>query len=419
MSPLQPVRGTTDHLPELKAAHHHVTDTALAVSQLYGYAEMATPIFEFTEVFSRPLGASSDVVTKETYSFEDRGGSSLTLRPEGTAAAMRAVISNGLTQTLPHRWFYQGPMFRYERPQKGRMRQFHQIGAEYIGVASAQADAEIIALGAHILSALGVLDKTVLHLNTLGDTQSRLAYRDALTAYLEPFKAELSEDSQRRLSTNPLRILDSKNETDRRLIADAPHLSDYLNDTSKAHFDQLTSLLTKANIAFEHDELLVRGLDYYAHSAFEFITSALGAQGTVLGGGRYDGLSEMLGGPELPAVGFAAGVERLALLAAPPAATGCDIAICAADKAAEAEAFGIAQQLRGAGCQTVMLSKNNLGKNLKAADRLGALYCVIIGSDELTSHQVMLRQMRDGHQELVAIDGLASHLSHHIALTKR
>ncbi len=408
MPPLQPVRGTTDHLPEQRAAHNHVVDTAHQIARLYGYAEMATPIFEFSEVFSRPLGASSDVVTKETYSFEDRGGTSLTLRPEGTAAAMRAVISNGLTQSLPHRWLYQGPMFRYERPQKGRMRQFHQIGAECIGIASPIADAEIIALGAQILDALGIADKTVLHLNTLGDTHSRDAYRTALTAYLEPYRDELSEDSKRRLETNPLRILDSKNETDRKLIADAPHLSDYLNDISKAHFEELTSLLDKASIAWHYDPLLVRGLDYYAHSAFEFITDHLGAQGTVLGGGRYDGLSQMLGGPALPAVGFAAGIERLALLTDAPSEMGCDVAICAADVDAHTDAFALAQSLRCATLQTVALTSNNLRKNLKAADKTGCAYCVIVGSDELANQQVIVRDMKTGEQEAVPCEGLAS-----------
>ena len=410
MSSLQPVRGTTDHLPEQRAAHNHVVDTAHKIAKLYGYAEMATPIFEFSEVFSRPLGTSSDVVTKETYSFEDRGGAALTLRPEGTAAAMRAVISNGLTQSLPHRWFYQGPMFRYERPQKGRMRQFHQIGAELIGIASAHADAEIIGLGAQILDALGIADKTVLHLNTLGDTESRAAYRTALVAYLKPYQDALSEDSQRRLETNPLRILDTKNETDRALLADAPTLADYLNDSSKAHFEQLTQLLDKASIAWKYDPLLVRGLDYYAHSAFEFITEHLGAQGTVLGGGRYDGLSQMLGGPALPAVGFAAGIERLALLAAPPETAFLAVGLCAADGDAQSDAFALAQHLRAADIQTITFHNRNLRKNLKNADQSGCSYCVIVGSDELADNTVIVRDMETGEQQIVVTENLTQTL---------
>ena len=320
-------RGTADLLPKDKDRHNHVVSVALDVARRSGYQDMATPMFEFTEVFSRPLGDSSDVVAKETYSFEDRGGAGLTLRPEGTASAMRAVISNGLTQSLPLRWFYSGPMFRYERPQKGRLRQFHQFGCELIGPASPLADAEIITLGAAILSELNVLPHTKLHLNSLGDQESRLAYRQALIDYLSQYRSSLSEDSQRRLDTNPLRILDSKSESDQAILTEAPRLPTYLSGAAKAHFDQVSACLNKAAIEFVLDPLLVRGLDYYSHTAFEFITDALGAQGTVLGGGRYDGLSETLGGPPLPAVGFAAGIERLALLGADHAAPEPDICI--------------------------------------------------------------------------------------------
>ncbi|MGB1895311.1 MAG: histidine--tRNA ligase, partial [Candidatus Puniceispirillaceae bacterium] len=311
MDTIQPVRGTSDLLPAEKAKHNYVIEHAKQGAGQFGYADMSTPIFEFTDVFSRPLGASSDVVAKETYSFEDRGGTGLTLRPEGTAAAMRALISNGLTQSLPQRWFYAGPMFRYERPQKGRMRQFHQIGCELIGPASALADAEIIACGVHILKSLGVLEHTNLHLNTLGDTQSRDAYRSALVSYLERYRSALSEDSQRRLDSNPLRILDSKSEADKSILQEAPRLNACLTPAAQAHFETVKQALEAASITWVEDLFLVRGLDYYSHTAFEFITDQLGAQGTVLGGGRYDGLSQTLGGPLLPAVGFAAGIERL------------------------------------------------------------------------------------------------------------
>ncbi len=402
MKQMQPVRGTSDLIPEEKVRQNHVISTALNVAERYGFRDMATPIFEFTEVFSRPLGASSDVVSKETYTFEDRGGTSLTLRPEGTAAAMRAVISNGLTQALPHRWFYAGPMFRYERPQKGRMRQFHQFGCELIGAHSVLADAEIIGCGSQILDELGALDKCVLHLNSLGDTQSRQNFREALITYFTHFSDDLSEDSRRRLETNPLRILDSKDDGDRALLDDAPRLPDYLSDEARRHFDGVIAALDAASIGWTHDPFLVRGLDYYAHTAFEFVTDALGAQGTVLGGGRYDGLSETLGGPVLPAVGFAAGVERLALLIEQPHLPGSDIAVLAADETAEAASFGIAQSLRYAGLSAVHLMSGAMGKKMKQAHKIGCRFVVILGADELGRDVAIVKDMQTGTQSDIA-----------------
>ena len=346
MSKLQPARGTSDLLPAAMAAHRLVIDTAQDAAGRYGFQQMATPIFEFTEVFARPLGDSSDVVTKETYNFTDRGGESFTLRPENTAGVVRAMISNGLTQSLPLKYFYAGPMFRYERPQKGRMRQFHQIGIEYLGPTEALADAEIIACGARVLADLGVLDKCTLHLNSLGDSESRTAYRAALVAFFAQHEAALSPDSQARLQTNPLRILDSKDANDRALLVDAPRLQDHLNETSRAHFAGVTAALDRAGINWQFDPLLVRGLDYYCHTAFEFITDALGAQGTVLGGGRYDGLSEMLGGPAVAGVGWAAGVERLAMLVGDVMPAAPEIAVVSAEAAADAAAFALAETLR-------------------------------------------------------------------------
>ena len=417
MDLLQPVRGTADLLPEDKARHNYVVSVAQAVARRSGFQDMATPMFEFTQVFSRPLGASSDVVAKETYSFEDRGGTGLTLRPEGTASAMRAVISNGLTQSLPLRWFYAGPMFRYERPQKGRMRQFHQIGCELIGPTSPLADAEIISVGAAILSELNFLPHTKLHLNSLGDQKSRLAYRQALIDYLTPYRSSLSEDSQRRLENNPLRILDSKSEADQAILTEAPRLPSYLSDEAKAHFDQVSACLNKAAIEFILDPLLVRGLDYYSHTAFEFITNALGAQGTVLGGGRYDGLSETLGGPPLPAVGFAAGIERLALLGGNHAAAVPDIGLIAADTDAETEAFRLAVSLRQAGLSCVMLINGNMSKKMRAASRLGCASVVIAGSDELRRGAVSVRSMADGEQFEVGISKLTTWLSERLCET--
>jgi len=413
MKTLQPVRGTSDLLPQDKARHNHVISVAHDIAARFGFADMATPVFEFTDVFSRPLGASSDVVAKETYSFEDRGGTGLTLRPEGTAAVMRAVISNGLTQSLPLRWFYAGPMFRYERPQKGRMRQFHQIGAELIGPSSALADAEIIACGAEILRALNVHEQTRLHLNTLGDSDSRSAYRTALVSYFERCRADLSQDSQRRLDTNPLRILDSKSPQDRALLDQAPKLPDYLSVAAGAHFDRLCTALQAAGIEWEYDPLLVRGLDYYSHTAFEFITDQLGAQGTVLGGGRYDGLSEMLGGPPLAAVGFAAGVERLALLSTAAAAPAPDIALIAADAESETQMFALGCRLRAAGYAAVMMISGAMGKKMKAADRSGAPLALIAGAEELGRGSVNVRNMKDGQQTELAADALIDWLDAH------
>jgi histidyl-tRNA synthetase len=371
---------------------------------------MATPIFEFAEVFSRPLGDSSDVVTKETYNFTDRGGETFTLRPENTAGVVRAMISNGLTQSLPLKFFYAGPMFRYERPQKGRMRQFHQIGIEFLGPRDGLADAEIIACGARVLSDLGVLDKCKLHLNSLGDTDSRQAYRSALVAFLERHADDLSDDSQARLKTNPLRILDSKNAGDRDILVDAPRLDAHLNAESAAHFKAVTTALDAAGIKWEFDPLLVRGLDYYCHTAFEFITDALGAQGTVLGGGRYDGLSEMLGGPPVAGVGWAAGVERLAMLAGDVPVGVPRVAVMSAEPDADSTAFALAEAVRTAGIAVDLPSGGNIGKRMKKADRAGIRYAVILGGQELANGTVQLRDLGEGAQQEVAQTDLVARL---------
>ena len=415
MSKLQSPRGTADLMPEDMAGQRHVMDTAKSCAGVFGFEEMATPIFEFTDVFARPLGESSDVVTKETYSFTDRGGEGLTLRPEGTAGVVRALISAGLTQTLPQKFYYQGPMFRYERPQKGRMRQFHQVGVELLGPTSPLADAEVIALGAMMLDRLGVLGSCVLHLNSLGDGESRTAYRTALVAFLSDVKTQLSEDSQRRLETNPLRILDSKDETDRQLIADAPRLGDYLNAASSDHFGRVTEQLDAAGIDYIHDPKLVRGLDYYCHTAFEFITTDLGAQGTVLGGGRYDGLAETLGGPNVAGVGWAAGVERLALLSGQSPRLDAPLVLIALSDAdggmsAETTLFAMASAIRNKGQRVEMPFSGNLGKQLKRADKLGARYVGILGADESARGVIVLRDMQDGSQTDIPLDKAADHL---------
>jgi histidyl-tRNA synthetase len=404
MSRLQPARGTADLLPDSMAKHRLVIDAARTASARYGFQEMATPIFEFSEVFSRPLGESSDIVTKENYSFADRGGEILTLRPENTAGVVRAMISGGLTQSLPLKYFYAGPMFRYERPQKGRMRQFHQVGIEYLGPDDSLADAEIIACGARFLASLGVLDDCELHLNSLGDSDSRAAYRAALIAYLETFADQLSDDSKTRLAVNPLRILDSKDAGDRAILQDAPRLQDYLNDVSKAHFADLTAALDSAGVAWVFDPLLVRGLDYYCHTAFEFVTTSLGAQGTVLGGGRYDGLAEMLGGPKVAGVGWAAGIERLAMLVETASVNNPKVAILTADDGARQAAFRLAEQLRDAGIDIDLPTSGAMGKKLKKADKAGILTAVIMGSDELAKNTVQLRNLRDGSQQELPLD---------------
>ena len=404
MSRLQPARGTADLLPDSMAKHRLVIDAARTASARYGFQEMATPIFEFSEVFSRPLGESSDIVTKENYSFADRGGEILTLRPENTAGVVRAMISGGLTQSLPLKYFYAGPMFRYERPQKGRMRQFHQVGIEYLGPDDSLADAEIIACGARFLASLGVLDDCELHLNSLGDSDSRAAYRAALIAYLKKFADQLSDDSKTRLVVNPLRILDSKDAGDRVILQDAPRLQDYLNDVSKAHFADLTAALDSAGVAWVFDPLLVRGLDYYCHTAFEFVTTSLGAQGTVLGGGRYDGLAEMLGGPKVAGVGWAAGVERLAMLVETASVNNPKVAILTADDGARQAAFRLAEQLRDAGIDIDLPTSGAMGKKLKKADKAGIWTAVIMGSDELAKNTVQLRNLRDGSQQELPLD---------------
>src|SRR5690242_757041 len=280
MRPLQPVRGTQDLLPEAARRHRLVSETARATAGLYGFVEMATPIFEFTEVFARPIGEHTDIVAKEMYTFTDRGGEEVTLRPENTAGVVRAVISNGLVQSVPLKFFYSGPMFRYERPQKGRFRQFHQIGVELIGVAQPQADIEVIALGRRILDALGIGDRVLLELNTLGDIESRQAYRQALVSYFSARASELSEDSQRRLGRNPLRIFDSKEQTDQQVSAEAPVFAGYLNAASREFFDRVRKGLDRLGVTYLVNPRLVRGLDYYTHTAFEFVTTDLGAQGT-------------------------------------------------------------------------------------------------------------------------------------------
>jgi len=413
LSTLQPVRGTHDILPEDQRRFRRVVDVARTIAERYGYHEVATPIFEFAEVFKRTLGDTSDIVTKEMYTFTDRGGEEITLRPEGTAGVARAFISGGLSQHLPLKYFYHGPMFRYERPQKGRLRQFHQIGVELLGVPKPQGDIEVIAQGAAILRELKVIDRTVLELNTLGDQESRLAYRNALVGYFAEHQDRLSEDSRARLQRNPLRILDSKNEGDRRLVAEAPVYADFLNDASRAFFAAVREGLDALGIAYHVDRRLVRGLDYYSHTVFEFVTEALGAQGAVMSGGRYDGLIEVMGGPPTAGVGWAAGIDRLAMLLDASPAPVRPIAVVPVGAAQEVEAMKLAERLRGAGFAVELAYGGNMSKRLKRADRLAAVAAVLLGEDELARGAVTLRHLDSGQQEEVSFADLPARLAHY------
>ncbi len=411
MSALQPVRGTRDIMPDEMRRQRRVVEVACDLAARYGYPEMTTPIFEFTDVFRRPLGETSDVVAKEMYTFTDRGGDEITLRPEATAAVCRAFLSEGLTQQLPCKLFCHGPMFRYDRPQKGRWRQFHQINVELIGIPEPQGDVEIIALSVHILDELGVLGKTTLELNTLGDPASRKAYRDVLVAYFSDHRDQLSADSQARLERNPLRILDSKDKGDRRICAGAPPLSDHLNQESVDFFATVKRELEALGIAYELNPHLVRGLDYYTHTIFEFTTAELGAQSSVLGGGRYDGLIELLGGPPTPGVGWAGGIERLALLLDDAPAPPRPIAVVPVGAAAETAALKLTQSLRHADFAVDLGYGGNMKKRMKRANRVNARVAVMLGEDELAQNSATVRDLDSGEQELVSLDLLSDRLA--------
>jgi histidyl-tRNA synthetase len=416
MSKLQPVRGTHDILPEESLKRRFIEGALANICKRYGYGEIATPVFEFSEVFHRTLGDTSDVVTKETYTFTDRGGESLTLRPEFTASVVRAFISNGLQDQLPFKVFYQGPAFRYERPQKGRLRQFHQFGAELLGIADPIADIEMVAMSDHGLRALGLGGSVTLEINSLGDAESRAKYREALVSYFKGHQAALSEDSKNRLEKNPLRILDSKDEGDRKLITNAPRGHEYFTPTAADFFAQVKDSLGALNVAFKVNEKLVRGLDYYSHTVFEFTTEALGSQGTVLAGGRYDGLVSMMGGHDIPGVGFAAGIERLLALmevvnASKFPAAQKSFAVIPVDDAQAREALILTQQLREAGLVVELETRGNMGKKMKRSEKSGACAVIILGENELQSGHTVVKTLADGKQELIKRDALIAALS--------
>ncbi len=406
MSQLQPVRGTHDLLPDEMRRHRLVGETARLAAECFGFQEMATPIFEFAEVFKRTLGDTTDIVTKEMYTFTDRGGETVTLRPEATASVARAIISGGLTQHMPLKFFYRGPMFRYERPQKGRLRQFHQTGVELLGVREPLADIEVIASGVEFLRRLGAWDRCRLELNTLGDSSSRQAYRKVLVDYLGARRDKLSQDSRERLERNPLRILDSKDEADREVIAGAPVYSDHVNAESRDFFERVKDGLAALGIGFVIDPKLVRGLDYYCHTCFEITCDELGAQKTVLGGGRYDGLMEMMGGPAVPGVGWASGVERCAMLLRSVPAPRRPIAIIPLGGAAERMALILAHRLRSLDQVVDLGYSGNLGKRMKRANKLGARAALILGDDEIAAGAVTLRDLDSGEQHQVALTEL-------------
>jgi histidyl-tRNA synthetase len=407
---LRPPRGTHDVLGEDLRRHRHVAGTGRELARRYGYREIATPVFEHLEVFARTLGDTSDVVTKEMYVFEDRGGDRLCLRPENTAAVARAVITGGMAQDLPLKFFYHGAMFRFERPQKGRLRQFHQIGVELLGASEPMGDVEAIALGQHVLDELGIAGSVTLELNSLGDRESRAAYREALVGYLSGHKERLSAESLGRLERNPLRILDSKDEGDRAVLADAPPLAERLNQASRDFFDRVQEGLEQLGVAFRVNPRLVRGLDYYTHTAFEFVTAALGSQGAVIAGGRYDGLMREMGGPDVPGVGWAAGVERLAMLLSEAPAEERPVAVVPIGDAAEGPAWALAQRLRRAGVAVEIGYKGKPGQRMKRASKAGARYALSLGEDELARGVVRLRDLDSGADEEVAADSVAARL---------
>jgi histidyl-tRNA synthetase len=405
MSKYQSVRGTRDLLPELKQTFRLIDETAYKTAKNYGFKEIETPIFEFSDVFHRSLGETSDAVSKETYTFTDRGGDSITLRPEGTAGVVRSFISEGLAQQLPLKLYYYGPMFRYERPQKGRYRQFYQFGVEILGLESALADVECLDLAWTILKKLNLSERCLLEINTLGDVESRNAYREALVKFLTPFKSQLSADSQVRLEKNPMRILDSKDEGDKKIIAEAPLMENFLNETSKKFFNDVLAGLQNLNIPYKINSKLVRGLDYYCHTVFEFTTTELGAQSAILSGGRYDGLTEMLGGPKTAGVGWASGVDRLADLCGTNIhpETSVPISIIALGDKALAEAVKISSHLRNNGKYCEVFLTGNFKKKLEKANKLNTEHAILIFEQENGSFEYKHKNFKSGEEKILEL----------------
>lgn len=415
MAKIQAIRGMNDILPDQTPVWQYVESTVRRVLGQYGYQEIRMPVVEHTELFKRSIGEVTDIVEKEMYTFEDRNGDSLTLRPEGTAGCVRAAEEHGLLFNQTRRLWYTGPMFRHERPQKGRYRQFHQIGVECFGMAGPDIDAELLILTARLWSALGLSDHARLEINSIGTSDSRKVYRQALVAYLEQYQDKLDDDSKRRLTTNPLRILDSKDPATREILQGAPSLDDYLDDESRQHFEQLKAMLDAAGVAYTVNPALVRGLDYYGKTVFEWITDSLGAQGTICAGGRYDGLVEQLGGKPTVAVGFAMGLERLILLLetlelVPGHVNNqADIYVTAMGDQAVAPAMALAETLRNELPGRIVVSHCGGGSfksQMKKADRSGARFAVILGENEIAQGTAGLKPLRDDQpqQEIAQAD---------------
>lgn len=411
MSKIQSVRGTYDLYGAAKRKMKKVVAQASAVVEKYGFEEIETPIFEFTEVFARNLGDTSDIVTKEMYCFNDKGGESLTLRPEGTAGVVRAFVSNGLQQNLPVKFYYTGPMFRYERPQKGRQRQFTQFGVELLGVETPQADIEVIAMAYEFLEKLGLSGQVTVEINSLGDAESRDAYRAKLVAYLKEHYDELSEDSKNRLERNPLRVLDSKEECDREVVENAPLYADSLNKDSKDFFAKVLHGLDLLGIKYRVNNRLVRGLDYYSHTVFELTTDKLGAQGTVLAGGRYNGLVEQMGGGNVAGIGWACGVERLAMLLENDVEMPRPIAVIPMGEEAEDKALEVSDRLRQAGFRVEQSYSGNMKKRMAKAVKVNALKAVIIGADELSKGEAAVKDLDSGEQKNIKFENLIEEMS--------
>ncbi len=398
MKEIRTVRGVNDLLPGNMDKHIKIKEVGSKICKLFCYEEIDTPIFEFSDLFSKPLGETSDIVTKENYVFKDRSNNSLMLRPEGTTSVVRALINGGLTQDLPQRFFYSGPMFRYERPQKGRLRQFNQFGAELIGVDNFYGDVEVINLAYNFLKNINLINNITLYINSLGDNQSRNNYRNVLVLYLKKFEKDLSTESKIRLQSNPLRILDSKNKTDQAILKNSPKYFDYLNNESRSYYENVCNSLTKLGIPFKQDEKLVRGLDYYSHTTFEFKTSLLGAQDTVVAGGRYDGLSKMISNYSLPGVGWAAGIERLALMTINKYNSSPKVTLVSQSNELNSTILKYYKFLIDNDIKTEMIYSGTINKKLKRANKTSSEYAIIIGENELENNLVQLKNLRNGKQ---------------------
>ena len=408
VQPPQPVRGTQSLLGEEADRFHAVVAAFDRVRRLFGFKRVEVPVIEQTAVFARSLGETTDVVSKEMYSFEDKGGDSITLRPEFTAGIARAYLSEGWQQYAPLKVATHGPAFRYERPQKGRFRQFHQLDAEILGAAEPQADVEVLLFADQLLKELGIGENAVLKLNTLGDPETRKAWRDALYEHFRAHASELSEESRDRLDRNPLRILDSKAHGDWPIVDAAPAIDEFLTGEAADFFAAVTEGLDAAGVRWERAPRLVRGLDYYRHTAFEFMTDTLGAQGTVLAGGRYDGLMEALGGPHTPAIGWAAGIERLSMMIDAPQPEQPDAVVVPLGERAEKHAVRLLTSLRQDGISADMAYRGNMKKRMARASASGARFAVIVGDAELDAEAAQLKDLGSGEQRAVSFDLLGA-----------